>query len=95
MPSFVDRTGHQFGALTALSPTLIKLSSGRSVVGWLCRCECGNEAVFHAVNLAAGRTRSCGCKQHVRKKPRIRDVPEYSGYSAMLRRCLNPKHLGV
>lgn len=52
-----DLTGTRFGKLTVLGPA--KAKSGRPA--WRCRCDCGNETVVLGLNLASGRTKSCGC----------------------------------
>jgi predicted nucleic acid-binding Zn ribbon protein len=49
-------SGLTFGRLTAVSPCRV----GR-YAGWLCRCDCGGEAVVITSNLTRGNTTSCGC----------------------------------
>lgn len=92
----VDRTGQRYGRLVAVEPTKIVLLSGRASTAWKCNCDCGGLAVVHADHLRSGKTRSCGCGltlSYARNaaKGRVRDEPEYGVYSAMLRRCYNPK----
>lgn len=53
----LDLTGQRFGKLTALAPA--GKIGGRTA--WLCRCECGREAVVTTRKLRSGDTRSCGC----------------------------------
>lgn len=50
-----DLTGKKFGKLTA-----IKRVRGYGVL-WLCKCDCGNEAVAQGSGLRGGNNRSCGC----------------------------------
>lgn len=61
-PSFVDLTGKRFGKLVVLervadTPT----KSGKKLVTWKCRCDCGNVCNIRSSNLKSGNTKSCGC----------------------------------
>lgn len=58
---FKDLTGQRFGNLIALEPIRDRWSSGRSVVKWLCQCDCGNTHIVSRANLVSGHTQSCGC----------------------------------
>lgn len=52
-----DLTGKKFGKLTAIKPV------GKNKFGsymWLCRCDCGREAVVIGSNLLRGNSKSCG-----------------------------------
>ena len=53
----LDLTGQRFGKLTVLAPA----ENIGSRTAWLCRCDCGNEAVVKTSRLRDGRTISCGC----------------------------------
>lgn len=55
-----DLTGRRFGRLVALHR-----SPGRTPkrAYWLCRCDCGQQAVKMAKYLRNGDTQSCGCEQ--------------------------------
>ena len=53
-----DLTGQRFGKLTALRPA--ENISGRTA--WVCRCDCGREAVIRTDDLLRGRTKTCGCQ---------------------------------
>ena len=55
-----DLAGEKFGRLTAIKPTERRDSGS---VMWLCRCDCGNEAIVSARNLANNHTTSCGCRK--------------------------------
>lgn len=57
--SIKDMTGLRFGRLTVISPT--KKRDAHGVVYWLCKCDCGNDAVVNGTNLRKGSTKSCGC----------------------------------
>lgn len=59
--NFHDLTGQRFGKLTIIKRAEDKiLASGRAEVQWLCKCDCGNETIVLASNLANGNTQSCG-----------------------------------
>lgn len=66
-----DLTGHVFGRLTVLHQT--KGSSKRT--HWLCLCSCGNETVVSSHELKAGKTKSCGCAQHLKGRS-ISDITQ-------------------
>lgn len=53
----LDLAGQRFGKLTVLRPAE---NAGR-YTAWLCRCECGREAVVLTRRLRGGCTKSCGC----------------------------------
>jgi hypothetical protein len=54
--SYKKKAGDVFGRLTLLEQIGI---NGKKAV-WLCRCECGNQAVVQSVNIGWD-TNSCGC----------------------------------
>lgn len=91
MPKPVDRTGRQYGFLTAIEPTQKTLSSGRKMPAWRLRCACGNEVVAMSVNLDKGKHTSCGCQRLAWVKERHPDPdtrkPEYRVYRQMIDRC--------
>ena len=53
----LDLTGQRFGKLTVLAPAE-KIGQHTA---WLCRCDCGRQAVVATRKLRGGETRSCGC----------------------------------
>lgn len=53
----LDLTGQRFGRLTVLRPA----ENVGTRTAWLCRCDCGREAVVLTSRLRSGHTRSCGC----------------------------------
>ena len=61
----LNLTGQRFGRLTALRPA--EHVNGRTA--WLCRCDCGQEAVVRTWDLRSGHTASCGCMSS-RRNPR-------------------------
>lgn len=90
--NFYDRTGMRYGNLTVLSyagQTSTKKSQ------WLCRCDCGKEIIASGAHLHQGGVTSCGCFGKERQRQAIsthRDIRsgEYSSWSGMKDRCLNP-----
>lgn len=53
----LDLTGQHFGKLTVIAPA----ENVGKRTAWLCRCDCGREAVALTVRLRNGRCTSCGC----------------------------------
>jgi len=58
MPALIDLTGHKYGRLTVLEMAPRVKGKG---VEWVCRCDCGKEAVVLSNSLRRGNTKSCGC----------------------------------
>ncbi len=61
-PGQRDISGSRFGKLTAICPT--EKRSARGSILWLCRCDCGREALAEAGQLVRGDRKSCGCMRH-------------------------------
>ena len=55
----LDLTGQKFGRLTVLAPA----ENIKDRTAWLCRCDCGREAVVKTYRLRNGRAVSCGCAE--------------------------------
>jgi hypothetical protein len=53
-----DYAGKVFGRLTVIGPSTER-ANGKAA--WLCRCECGTQAIVGTNLLTSGKTRSCGC----------------------------------
>lgn len=53
--------GMKFGHLMALTSTSKRYSN--KCVGWMCKCDCGNNVIVSSSNLLRGKTRSCGCNK--------------------------------
>jgi len=53
----IDLSGQRFGRLTVTGRTV----NQNDRVMWLCRCDCGNDAVVSGHALRRGMTESCGC----------------------------------
>ena len=69
----------------------------------LCLCPCGKKFFAWAAHVKQGNTQSCGCRRSTRLKAPSRRYSEgysnrdhplhylYNRWTAMLRRCMNPK----
>ena len=102
MPILRDLRKIKFDRLT---PIRIVGRNNLKQVLWLCSCSCGEKVVIPAGNLITGNSKSCGCLQRelaaVTAK-RVNTVhghsrrgsksPEYSSWSSMRNRCLNPNN---
>lgn len=53
----LDITGRRFGRLTVIRYD----HSAKHKSYWLCRCDCGKDAVVNRYRLTSGATKSCGC----------------------------------
>lgn len=53
-----DLTNQRFGLLTVLKKTEKRRNRK---VGWLCKCDCGNEIIVYSSDLINGDIKSCGC----------------------------------
>lgn len=61
-PSLVDLTGKRFGKLTVIKRAEDCVTkSGKKLVAWVCKCDCGKKCVIKSTNLKSGNTKSCGC----------------------------------
>ena len=56
-PPLKEYVGRRFGQLTVQEYA----GKSRGMHQWLCRCDCGREAVVGQTLLQNGKTRSCGC----------------------------------
>jgi hypothetical protein len=68
--NFRDLAGLTFGRLIVCEMTSQR--DGGGSIGWLCDCECGEQAIVYGGNLTSGSTKSCGCLGLQRLKERIR-----------------------
>jgi len=93
MIRLIDITGQRFSNLVAVRYT------GRSK--WVYRCDCGNETIALASNVASGNTKTCGCRKgdvlRARQTthghaPRGRPSPTYVAWYHAIQRCENPKN---
>lgn len=94
MSTFKDLTGKKIGRLTVIKRTdNIVQKNGKSVVRWLCQCECGNTKIIRADALGR-KTNSCGCLKHeLDKKQHTKDPVKfkrlYRIWCCMKARCYN------
>lgn len=51
----IDLSGKRYGALTVIK----KSENKGNKTMWICKCDCGNEAVVSGGNLQSGHTRNC------------------------------------
>ena len=64
MSKMIDETGNRYGRLTVLYKANTHISpSGKKIVYWHCKCDCGNEKDICGTSLRTGLTKSCGCIQ--------------------------------
>jgi hypothetical protein len=70
---------------------------------WLCRCDCGTEAIRSNKVLRGGESKSCGCWQREiarngakhgesRRGPGGGPTPEYRALHGLIQRCTNPRN---
>lgn len=90
--------GNVFGKLT-LVRYLSKSESPRGKASWLCKCSCGREHVTDKTRLTKGISRRCrpcsdlssGESRRCAHHSKVRSK-EYSAWSNMKNRCLNPSY---
>ena len=96
----IDISGQRFGQLVAIQPIEERK---RHYVQWLCRCDCGKEAIVIGQELRRGGTASCG---HLREQLNIgnnynlrhgdarkgKNSREYICWINMRKRCSNPNN---
>lgn len=92
----LDLSGQKFGLLTAIKWVS---TNKRGNSEWLCKCECGNEAIVNSQRLKSGKTKSCGClkpkitarRNKERTKYSVENNRLYRIYYGMRSRCYNAK----
>jgi hypothetical protein len=101
----IDMTGQKSGKLTILE---IAVRAHRNSQGhpigttWRCLCDCGKETIVEGKYLRSGRTKSCGCLRADSMRVLFRThgettgykftTPEYTAWTSMRGRCLNPNN---
>lgn len=97
-PKGKDITGQKFGKLTAIK----RVGTGRNYNAlWLCKCDCGGEAIRTVSDLHKRSNHSCGClgKQHLKQMSKNNITHGMSGsrligcYRAMMNRCYRAKDI--
>lgn len=97
MGKFEDLSGKRFGRLIVIRRTNDYVSpSGKHVVKWLCKCDCGNMVRTTSYQLKSGKTKSCGCyqKQMASYANKIHGLSKerlYYIWRDMRYRCQSPK----
>lgn len=86
--------GKTFGLLTVISRDV---DDKRKDVRWFCKCECGTVKSLFAMQLKAGKTKSCGCKIAEEARARatthgLTRTKEHRSWCSMNARCNNPNH---
>lgn len=92
MSELIDLTGKKFGKLTVLKR--VENNKHRQPQ-WLCKCDCGNEAVVAGQKLRTGHTKSCGCiifEQKTRLTHGMTSTTLFTRWMNMKSRCNNPKN---
>lgn len=94
----VDLTGQRFSRLVVLAYS----HSASNSVWWLCKCDCGREAVACGSMLRSNRQKSCGCLKRERiiaqstKHGHARRTGQrtrtYNSWREMVKRTTNPRH---
>lgn len=94
---FKDLTGKRFGMLTVVKRAENKTyPCGKTMVSYLCKCDCGTEKIVLGCNLLSNHTKSCGCVQkQARKiahtKHNKRNHRLYTTWTNIKQRCFNQK----
>lgn len=95
----INLTGRRFERLVVMGAVGSRAcSKGKSVMMWLCECDCGSAATIPGHSLRSGNTRSCGCLSSELLSnrstkhghgPRSGRKPEYRAWLEIKRRCYN------
>lgn len=93
---YYDLTGGRFGRWTVIERAN---EIGERLPLWRVRCDCGAERFVVGRPLRDGSSRSCGCIRNERTAFRnlthgLSKSPEHRVWSAMKKRCLNPRDSG-
>lgn len=106
MPNFIDLTGQRFGRWEVLNQAKRHYTkSGRPIVMWNCKCDCGTVRAVDARSLRSGKSVSCGCYRADNSKEMMVkynienakydgpfDYRLYNSWYGMIERCYNEKH---
>lgn len=88
MAGFINIVGRKFGMLTVIR----RLENRKTIVMWLCKCECGNTTEVSSQSLRTGHTKSCGCYRRSGMfftTHRLSRSPLYTVWCAIKARCNN------
>lgn len=94
--------GQRYGHLSVVEEA--EPIAGRTA--WNCACDCGRVVTVSTTNLRTGHTVSCGCvRSEIQSRRavarntvhghnhRAAPSPTWKSWTAMLRRCRNPRHV--
>lgn len=89
MSKLIDIKGQKFNYLTVLdkNPIPSKYKTHKEME-WICQCDCENQRIVRSSDIRKGKTKSCGCKQHLGTHLKT-NTPEYRIYKGMIQRCYN------
>jgi hypothetical protein len=61
----IDLTGQRFGKLVVIQQGKYHIQkSGKKLITWKCKCDCGNVKEIEGSALRRGKSKSCGCSQN-------------------------------
>lgn len=89
MPKLKNIVGNKFGELLVLE-CAGKDKNGKYL--WLCSCTCGKRKIIRGNHLCSGASKSCGCKEAVKKTHGMTHTKEYNTWRGMIARCTYVKH---
>jgi hypothetical protein len=76
MRGAIDEVGNRYGRLVVTSRASRPESDAYSTQAyWLCRCDCGADAVVPGARLRIGRIVSCGCRRAEQRKRIYKRLP--------------------
>lgn len=81
--------GLRINKLTLLRETR---RSGRGGVFWVCKCDCGIEAIKYSGHLKDRSAVACGCTRGSPKTHGLSKSPEYKAWDNARDRCRNPNN---
>lgn len=79
-----DLAGQRFGLLTAIQEAG---RDSRGAITWLCKCDCGSDAVKAGSDLRKGHIKSCGCAAATHRQSK---TALYRRWASMIQRTTNP-----
>lgn len=74
----IDETGNRYGRLTVIDRAIA--NPGLNGATWICRCECGKEAIVLGSSLRNGSITGCGCLH-----PRPKGEAAFNAYYSRVR----------
>ncbi|MEG2251351.1 MAG: hypothetical protein RR967_07825 [Anaerovoracaceae bacterium] len=77
---FIDITGMKFGMWTVIERAK---NDKYNLTRWICKCDCGNEAVVNGNSLKRGGSKGCGCSRY--KEMRKEEIEKRYGKLVVIR----------